>query len=77
MQEAEEKLPKLKPYVPIKALLTIITLTEVTILNSHAAASTAAFFSALLAGAITVYLLKQITCKVCIPQLPLNAGITP
>lgn len=39
--------PKLKPYVAIKALLTIIIPTEVTILNAHAATSRDIFFSSL------------------------------
>lgn len=41
--------PKLKPYVAIKALLTIIIPTEVTMLNAHAATSTAISFSSLTA----------------------------
>lgn len=45
-------IPKLKPYVAINALLTIMIPTEVTTLNIHAAASTAAFLSALLVDGI-------------------------
>lgn len=47
-------LPKLKPYVPIKALLTMMIPTEVTTLNIHEATSIAAFLSALLAAAIVL-----------------------
>lgn len=52
-------LPKLKPYLAIKALLTMMIPTEVTTLNNHAPASDAAFLSSLSAGAIspTIYLL--------------------
>lgn len=52
-QIGKKNLPKLNPYVAIKALLTMIIPTEVTTLNIHAAASTAAFLSALLDGAIS------------------------
>ncbi|MFS7982874.1 hypothetical protein Hanom_Chr11g00967901 [Helianthus anomalus] len=45
-------LPKVKPCVAINALLTMMIPTEVTMLNIHAAASTAAFLSALLDGGI-------------------------
>lgn len=41
-----------KPYVAIKALFTMMMPTEVTMLNVHAAISTAAFLSALLDGVI-------------------------
>lgn len=48
-------LPKLNPCMAIKALLTIISPTEVTTLNIHAATSNAAFLSALLKGAIPYF----------------------
>jgi len=44
----DEVIPKLKPYVAIKALLTRIIPTDVTTLNSHDAASMEAFLSPLL-----------------------------
>ena len=64
-----KELPKLNPYVAINALLTRIIPTEVTTLNIHAAASSAAFLSALLAGAILIYFFQLITGNFC-PQLP-------
>lgn len=70
----KQNLPKLKPYVAIRALLTIIIPTDVTTLNIHAAASTAAFFSALLAGAIFFIFLK-LNCKVLYPSASTNKFI--
>ena len=44
----DEEIPKLKPYVAIRALFTRIIPTDVTTLNIHEAASREAFLSALL-----------------------------
>ena len=63
LKNVQRNLPKLKPYVAIKALLTMIIPTEVTTLNIHAAASTAALSAALLEGAITMYFLQLTTVK--------------
>lgn len=57
----------------MRALFTIIIPTEVTTLNIHAAASTAAFLSALLDGAISKQKKKipnTTSVKIFIPQLP-------
>lgn len=51
-------IPKVNPYVAIKALLTIMIPTEVTMLNIHADASTAAFLLDLFAGGIFMSLLS-------------------
>lgn len=48
-------IPKVKPYVAIKALLTIIIPTDVTILNVHAARSRANLCSSLLVIDIFIY----------------------
>lgn len=69
-RNSQEKVPNVKPYVAIKALLTIIIPTEVTTLNIHAAASTAAFLSALLDGAIFSYFLPTIADRFFIPSTP-------
>ena len=58
-------IPKLNPYVAIKALLTIMIPTEVTTLNIHAAASTVAFLSALFAGDIFICCFQLNTSFYC------------
>lgn len=48
MENHTRNLPKVKPYLAIRALFTMIIPTDVTTLNNHDAASRAAFFSPLL-----------------------------
>lgn len=45
----DKTIPKLKPYLAIRALFTRIIATDVTTLNNHDAASREAFLSPLLA----------------------------
>lgn len=55
IREAIRNIPKLKPYVAIRALLTMIIPTDVTTLNIHDAASRVAFLSALPVEDIFIY----------------------
>ena len=61
MQHSLQNIPKLKPYVAIRALLTMIIPTDVTTLNIHEAASMAAFFSAFPAEDILFYGFQRLT----------------
>jgi hypothetical protein len=51
-EDYKDALPKLKPCLAIKALLTMMIPTDVTTLNIHAPASSADFLSTLLPDAI-------------------------
>lgn len=61
--------PKVKPYLAIKALLTMMIPTEVTILNNHAPASRVAFLSPLLEEVI-VRNRNQVDASATLPPIP-------
>ena len=68
-KENSEALPKVKPYLAIKALLTMMIPTEVTILNNHAPASRVAFLSPLLEEVI-VRNRNQVDASATLPPIP-------
>lgn len=61
VENSIRNIPKLKPYVAIRALLTMIIPTEVTTLNIHDAASIDAFLSAFPAEDIFIYCFQSVT----------------
>ena len=60
-----QNIPKLKPYVAIKALLTMIIPTDVTTLKNHEPTSRVAFLSALLTGDIFNYSFQFTKLSLC------------
>lgn len=69
-----QNVPKLKPYVAIKALLTMIIPTDVTILKDHEATSRAVFRSALLTDDI-FNLVSKFSSRVLVSQIFMQAKI--
>jgi hypothetical protein len=59
----KNQIPKVKPWVAMRALLTIIIPTDVTMLNSHAPISSSAFLSDFLGEPIPYFFIFLSTTK--------------